>query len=307
MAVPWGSWAVNTFFLLTGYLTVRNYKEGGIRFLLKRLCRLWPAFAASVLITSGCMAIFMPERLRSVVDILLNFTMFPSYLGAQAVDGVYWTLPVELTFYFLIMLFMIGRKEKRFVGCLFIWSAVALVTNLLLKLGVNNAPIKLLQLLLVTERAGCFILGAGICLANRRPAGKKWTVWLLFALAIISGYLSQGWRVCLWNIGWGGLIWMVTSGKITFALGEKNLLHRCLIFLSAISYCLYLLHQFIGFAIISHIEQAGGLSQVWIIVPIAISVALATLLHYFVERPAGEKLLTLTSGWFRDKKTLPSK
>lgn len=55
------------------------------------------------------------------------------------------------------------------------------------------------------------------------------------------------------------------------------------IFLSDISYVLYLTHQFIGFGIIRMMEMHGMIAEFWIILPIAHAILLATILHYGVE------------------------
>lgn len=287
VAFPWGSWAVNTFFLLTGYLTLRNFREGGLAFAFKRFVRLWPAFAVCVVITSVFMAVLLPERLRSFGDIMLNFTMFPGYLGAEMVDGVYWTLPQEILFYFWIMLFMLGKKKKRAETLLLVWSAIAVVLNLCYALGIDPLPLKLLRIALICERAPCFILGAALHLYR----GRKWEKWITAALCILGTLAAQGLAVCLWTTVWAVLIWAVASGKLRFALEKNNVLHKCALFLSGISYALYLLHQFIGFAIIQKIEQLGLQSELWIFLPVAVSVLLATVVHYAVELPVGSWLL----------------
>lgn len=286
---PWGCWAVNTFFLLTGYLTLRNFREGGLAFAFKRFARLWPAFAVCVVITSVFMAVLMPERLRSVGDILLNFTMFPTYLGAEAVDGVYWTLPLEILFYFWIMLFMVGKKEKRAENFLLVWACMAAAVNLCDRLGITPLPIKLLRIVLICERAPCFILGAALHLYHER----KWEKWITVALCILGTLVAQGLAVCLWTTAWAALIWAVVTGKLSFAPKNSNILHKSILFLSGISYTLYLLHQFIGFAIIQKIEQMGAQSELWIFLPMAVSVILATAVHYAVELPVSDWLLKL--------------
>ena len=99
-------------------------------------------------------------------------------------------------------------------------------------------------------------------------------------------------------MAWGVLIWMVISGNIRFELKKENIMGKCLLFISAISYPLYLLHQFIGFAIIRKIEELGGVSQFWIVIPIMISVVLATVVHYWIEIPAGRWLLDILDRMF---------
>lgn len=55
------------------------------------------------------------------------------------------------------------------------------------------------------------------------------------------------------------------------------------LFLSEISYVLYLTHQFIGFGLIHKMETSGFTAEGWVLLPIAHAVMLAALLHYGVE------------------------
>lgn len=289
--VPWGSRAVYTFFLLTGYLTVRNYRDGGLHFAAKRLIRLWPAFAASVIITSVCMALLMPERLRTMGEILLNFTMFPTYLGARAVDGVYWTLAIEIIFYFWIMLVMLSKKSRYVVLSLYGWSVFSLAVNLCAKTSFAQMPVNLAKILCITNYAPAFILGITIHFFQEND-GANWKQVTPLALLSVAGlWAGLGTAIAVWSVGWAVLIWVVSSGKLKFTLGKESYIHKCLCFLAKISYTLYLLHQFIGFAIIRRIEQWGGHSEWWIFVPMAISILLAAGVHYLVEAPVGDFLV----------------
>lgn len=56
-----------------------------------------------------------------------------------------------------------------------------------------------------------------------------------------------------------------------------------MLFLSKISYVLYLTHQFIGFGLIRKIEINGLTNEAWVIIPIVHAVLLATFFHYEVE------------------------
>ena len=55
------------------------------------------------------------------------------------------------------------------------------------------------------------------------------------------------------------------------------------LFLSEISYVLYLTHQFIGFSLIHKMETNGFTAEAWVLLPIAHAVMLAALLHYGIE------------------------
>lgn len=64
---------------------------------------------------------------------------------------------------------------------------------------------------------------------------------------------------------------------------NKKWLLRPFIFLSEISYVLYLTHQYIGFGIIRKMELCGMTAENWILLPIVHAILLASILHYGVE------------------------
>ena len=94
VTVTWGCYAVYTFFILSGYLTIYSYKENTTAkgFLKKRFFRLYPMFWICMCITTVYMFFLMPERVPSIKQFIVNLTMIPSLFGVSAVDGVYWTL-----------------------------------------------------------------------------------------------------------------------------------------------------------------------------------------------------------------------
>jgi peptidoglycan/LPS O-acetylase OafA/YrhL len=78
------------------------------------------------------------------------------------------------------------------------------------------------------------------------------------------------------------LLNVVSSNKSK--LNKKTRYTSWLAFIASISYPLYLIHQKIGFIIISKIiEYTGCVSEIIIIVPIAISIVIAYLIHKFIE------------------------
>ena len=56
-----------------------------------------------------------------------------------------------------------------------------------------------------------------------------------------------------------------------------------ILFVSEISYLLYLTHQFIGFGIIQMMESHGMVAEAWILVPVIHAIVLAAILHYGIE------------------------
>jgi len=91
--------------IISGYVILMSIdrSRSALTFAVSRFGRLFPAFWASCAVTYGVVSL-MGLALREVAlrDALLNLTMIPVSLGVGRIDGVYWTLEVELTFYIVI-------------------------------------------------------------------------------------------------------------------------------------------------------------------------------------------------------------
>ncbi|UXP33549.1 acyltransferase [Reichenbachiella agarivorans] len=94
-----GKWGVIMFFMLSGMLIPYSIKGDTLLdikiFSIGRFFRLYPVYWISVLIGG---VIFHKE----ISVILVNLSMFQQFIGIENVIGLYWTLQIELIFYFLI-------------------------------------------------------------------------------------------------------------------------------------------------------------------------------------------------------------
>ena len=87
MLIP-SSVAVSLFFLMSGYVLTRSYDGDYVRFLLRRFLRLWPVYAACLVVAYA---------IANRPPIWTEFIWFPyiSPLDPKAVDPPMWSLILE--------------------------------------------------------------------------------------------------------------------------------------------------------------------------------------------------------------------
>jgi len=91
-----------------------NKTEKPLDFLVSRFSRLYPAYWLAVIVTfSAVYAFGLSGREISINNAIANILMFHEYLKIPHVDGVYWTLTVELTFYFWIFLIYLSSNLNK--------------------------------------------------------------------------------------------------------------------------------------------------------------------------------------------------
>jgi len=105
--------------MISGYVIFYSAKNRtASEFIISRAVRLYPSYWFGILFTS-CFVIYWGSDLMAIdpIQILTNFTMFQSYLEISNVDGVYWTLEYELSFYLAVLIILILnlRKELNFI------------------------------------------------------------------------------------------------------------------------------------------------------------------------------------------------
>ncbi len=280
-----GRYGVIVFFMISGYLALMHTKDNDtiLTYGYKRAIRLYPAYWVAIIVTTLVMAIFLPDRCRSLPEILINFTMLQAFLGVRAVDGVYWTLQLELIFYFFIGLTILFKCKKHILKLSYFWIVALYILHLF---PLDNIIFKGLNVFLMNGNGYIFIAGIAIYhLFLRKSKGNVVQCVVLLMLCIVYSFVCKSLHESVYFAILIALVILMTR----FEIPTVKILEP-IRFISKISYPLYLVHQYIGFAIIYHMERAGLVNEVFVLIPISISMALAFFINRYVEIPVGKFL-----------------
>ena len=283
----WGSYGVELFFAISGFVIFMTLERThrSADFLVSRLARLFPAYWAGIALTTLTLAMLGPSSLAQPPGVVaINLTMLQGFLYLPSVDGVYWSLTIELAFYACMWALWRLRLLRRIEQVLLAWIALKAAWWLFPALPSR------LGLLLVTQYIPYFAVGMA-----------SYRVW--------NG--ERRWRAQLPVLAWGLAVTLLTEPvpaalvyladcAIFAALAQRRLAglrHPLLLWLGALSYPIYLVHQFVGYAVMGAIERAGG--SVWLATAAAVAIAFAAAqaIHVAVEAPT----LAAIRGWWRDR------
>jgi len=274
-----GLYGVQLFFIISGFaisLTLEKTTHA-VDFMVSRFSRLYPAYWAGVILTFAVVYWFsLPGREVDIKTAVINMTMLQTWFNYSNVDGVYWTLTVELCFY-LIMWFLFAIKAMHRINVIALfWLLLIIGYGFVEKNGIYSIHWAV-KLLLLLNHGALFIAGI---MFFRIMHAEKLADYLIILLCLAAEYYL-----------FGELAYLIAVYFLVFFLFSKNYLRfiaiKPLVFLGTISYSLYLIHQNIGYVIINAMRKADALNSFNVIVlPLMASIFLAALMQRYIEKPS---------------------
>jgi peptidoglycan/LPS O-acetylase OafA/YrhL len=260
---------VDLFFIVSGFCIAFTLtrSRSATEFWAARFARIQPAYMTCAGITFLVVAAFgLPDREVEATALLANFVWLNATPAAPHVDGVYWSLVVELKFYALLgALWLVFPDGRRLTLA---WAALCALSVGMAQISPVIAGISLLF-------PYNFMFLFGVMLFNW--GGLSWTERLgcmgIVALGVASAgrYASEVGGVAL------VLVLAVTLCRVRRVPGS-----RWLTTIGVLSYAWYLVHQNIGLVIMREMGMAG-LDVLAVPTAVAATLALAWLIHASVE------------------------
>ena len=293
-----GKIAVVLFFMVSGFVVPFSLlKDRGSRqnttatFLITRIARPYPAYWLSI---AG--ALFIGRTLGGadfgIAAIATNLLMIQSFVGQPNIQGLYWTLQIELVFYALCLgLFLFGKLQSLrviflcFIGFLGFAAAMGAVR------AATGQPLPVaLPLALAVMMFGLIWRFARIegIIAARRVAGWMITLLVLclplitfLAYATEPGAFPAWLRYCLtYYVALLLFIALTTTVRIQ---------SHATAYLGAISYSVYLFGALVQFTLqtlVPEFRQPGYPASLLIAATIVMTILLSIVVYRYVELPA---------------------
>lgn len=286
LTFDWGCAAVSTLFVLSGFLGAKHFSvQGSVNkstlFLKNRVVRLYPSFIVCLFISSLVSFISFPERGCTIVDLLLNLTMVPDFLGAKYIDGVYWTLQVEWVFYLVVgVLISINHQPTR-TRILGFWLLISYCIILVGFLFPNMPYIDGVSTLVAATHSQEFIAGSSLFFLLKNS--RDYQYWFLLILCIPLQYINLD--IIHFIALFVSLLLILVVVKCETDKFFKDPVSKLLIWYGKISYPFYLVHQIVGFAILRKCVSMGYNNTSIILIPFLILTFLAYLIYRYVEMP----------------------
>ena len=276
----YGYMGVELFFIISGYCIymTATHCASVAQFWSRRISRLQPAYMAAILITFLVVAQYgLPGRQFIGLAALANVVWLNGINLAPNIDGVYWSLIVEIKLYLFFGVVFFGlRKLGSPVLC---WTVLCVFGAAIAEwdMRMNGSAISTSTQMMATfvfPHSLFFLMGMLIYRWQSTAALLKVLAVTAFAWACYR--MGRNWTECAILFALFPLSKLVLDWKTLWVPSP-------IVFVGFISYPLYLIHQNVGIVIIRQTAWDIPSEYGRIALAIAIVIALAALVSFTVE------------------------
>ncbi len=271
-----GRGGVILFFLLSGYLIFSSVeRQDTVTFLSRRLFKIFPAYSINVALIFA-LGYFNSDHANWNLKLLLaNLFMVQDVFGQELLNGVYWTLLIEIKFYVFLALQYLVLRDRGTVAIMVTLIAVNSV------IWWTRGYASMLLTFFPTFYVGIQIYRAERSNWDRasvlRLAGS--TVLVAFSLLMFDQHYPY------WSAAY-----LIGEAAVLSLFLRSNISSGILNFFGRVSYSDYLYHASLGFLLFALIGTAstwfGNLASVAL--AIAATTAVAYISYRYIEVPMVE-------------------
>lgn len=300
----YGFLGVQLFFMISGFVILMTATGNNVTgFVGSRVIRLYPAYWASCTLTFLVVLYFgAPHFSATWHQYLINMSMFNGFMNVDHIDGAYWSLVIELRFYLLVILVLAVRQIHRAEAFLIGWLIISIV--------MQDHPNGKLRSWLITDFSAWFIAGAMCYYIWRDNSTIKRYLTLAgaYALALYQSLDSLSGFNTTFNttLDPDVVATVVTSFfAVMLLIGHRRtgILSRMnWILAGALTYPLYLVHQYIGFTVFNHLYPAVN-AHILFWGTLAGALTTALLINRLVEKPVTAFMKRQLRRWSSAKAT----
>ncbi|MEO4041842.1 acyltransferase [Hoeflea sp. CAU 1731] len=290
-----GYLGVELFFIISGFVIFSSLqsRQSIIVFAVRRFTRLWPPMLICSVMTFMVMASldnpFTTLKNVQFLDFIPSLTLTKPPLWTwlspdiNYIDDAYWSLFVEVRFYFWISIIFAIWREKSWIAFLVMSASTTIIHIFLIHSELNKLHQIFNQLFFPKY---IYLFCAGIIFSVvYETKFSKWHFGGLAYCIIASFIFFRIAEIVIISIFFIIFALLLYNRKIILFL--KN---PVLVWIGLSSYSIYLLHQNIGVAFIVNDPNAGVSRAV---IAILGSIVLGTIVHLTIERRSGALSLAI--------------
>ncbi|MGH3495363.1 MAG: acyltransferase family protein [Sciscionella sp.] len=289
----YGALGVQLFFIISGFvILMSSWGRTLPQFVASRVSRLYPAYWLALGLSSLLLlVIWRSARHITASQLLVNTTMLQGSQRVSDVESVYWTLWVEICFYFLIsLLVLVGITANRVMAFAALWPIAGAFAA--------NSHSALLVSVLQPQYAPLFAGGMLLHLIYRE--GHSTLPWLLVGMNVVlsihatvdgmfhrievNTHHSLSKATCAVLL----VIFFAAVAAVTLTR-LRRIRWRWLTWAGILTYPLYLIHEYWGLWLIHELRPHLSTWPTLVLTMVAM-LALAWVIHQLAERPFHARL-----------------
>ena len=269
---------VFVFFIISGYFfaySLNKVKLDGfittLKFSINKYWRLFPAYLISILLIFIIVSIFGLEgRNSTILDLFGNLLIWHPY--CDYIDGSHWFIACLLEIQVVVAFVYFAFKSNiKLTICI---SLFCLMFMYMLYARFDRTIIEDLKPVLDIRNMLIFMTGMMIWLIDNKKVKPYFSMVVLFIFLYFTYY--------------GRNIYILLSALVfIMLLNKKNSkikIGSIFITLGKISFSWYLIHQNIGYIIIQSLKCMGYTSEVFLLIPIIITLCFAFVIDFCADK-----------------------